>query len=124
MDAFRKRSQRNTRKKDSVQSTQSEGQISPLVSVPGDTIPAPIDPSWHHAKDSPMESRIEMSQRERRRPGGDEPRALLVSGHSARPQDCFNFNQAQFAASRLVASANTEGDGAVVHRLRGRPSNR
>ena len=42
MDAFRKRSQYNTRKKDSVQSTQSEGQMA-RCSVPGDTIPSSLN---------------------------------------------------------------------------------
>ena len=80
-----------------------------------------MDPSWLRAKEGQMESRIEMSQRERdilkimsavlqgKRTQSEAARLLRVSER-----------QVRCTQRRL----EDEGDGGVVHRLRGRPSNR
>src|SRR5271165_6777383 len=64
-------------------------------------------PSRHHAKEDPIESRIEMSQHERD--------VLAVMNRVL-----LSERQVRRIQRRLEA----EGDGAVVHRLGGRPSNR
>jgi len=78
-------------------------------------------PSRHHAKEGPMESRIEMSQHER------DVLAVMnrvLLGERTQSEAAGLLHLSERQVRRIQRRLEAEGDGAVVHRLRGRPSNR
>src|SRR5208337_1216331 len=78
-------------------------------------------PSRHHAKEGPMESRIEMSQHER------DVLAVMnrvLLGERTQSEAAGLLHLSERQVRRIQRRLEAEGDGAVVHRLRGRPSHR
>jgi transposase len=78
-------------------------------------------PSWLDAKEGGMESRIEMSQYER-----DVLKVMssVLEGKRTQEEAARLLRLSARQVRRIQRRLEEEGDGGVVHRLRGRPSNR